>query len=121
MSTNLFTMAQGAAEKKDDAVESVSSFWNDENVQLWLIERPIRIGLIIILAFIAHWALRHLINRLAKNSIKASTLKKPSRTRSRSGEGGDGQPDDTLRETREARRASRIKTLAGVGRSAGQR
>ena len=116
MSTNLFITAQGAAEKKDDAVESVSSFWNDENVQLWLIERPIRIGLIIILAFIAHWALRHLINRLAKNSIKASTLKKPSRTRSRPGE--DSQPDDTLRETREARRASRIKTLAGVGRSA---
>ncbi|MBK4162328.1 mechanosensitive ion channel [Corynebacterium macginleyi] len=118
MSTNLFITAQGAAQKKDDAVESVSSFWKDENVQLWLIERPIRIGLIIILAVIAHWALRHLINRLAKNSIKAATLKKPSLIRTKSGEAREGQPNETLRETREARRASRIKTLADVGRSA---
>lgn len=65
-----------AASTKDSAVESVSSFWNDEKVQSWLIERPIRIAVILILAVIAHWLLHRIINKVAENSIKSSGLDK---------------------------------------------
>ena len=43
-----------AASTTDSAIESVSNFWNDEKVQSWLIERPIRIAIILILAIIVH-------------------------------------------------------------------
>ena len=65
-----------AASTKDSAIESVSSFWNDEKVQSWLIERPIRIAVILILAVIAHWLLHRIINKVAENSIKSSGLDK---------------------------------------------
>ena len=61
-----------AASTTDSAVESVSSFWNDEKVQSWLIERPIRIAIILALAIIAHWLLRRVINKVAENSINSS-------------------------------------------------
>ncbi|MDO5032904.1 mechanosensitive ion channel family protein [Corynebacterium sp.] len=97
----------------DSAVETVSSFWDNEMVQTWLVERPIHIAIILIIAIVAHWLLRRLITQLANNSIKSGSLRSqiaPKRHRR--------QQDTALAKTHEARRVSRIQTLAGVGRSA---
>ena len=110
-----------AASTKDSAVESVSSFWNDEKVQSWLIERPIRIAIILILAIIAHWLLHRVINKVAENSIKSSGLDKQrlrGKLKGRAHRPELSQQEEAMRQTRETRRASRIKTLAGVARSA---
>ena len=110
-----------AASTTDSAVESVSSFWNDEKVQSWLIERPIRIAIILILAIIAHWLLRRVINKVAENSIKSSGLDKQrlrGKFKGRANRAELSQQEEAMRQTRETRRASRIKTLAGVARSA---
>ena len=110
-----------AASTKDSAVESVSSFWNDEKVQSWLIERPIRIAVILILAVIAHWLLHRIINKVAENSIKSSGLDKQrfrGKFKGRANRPEPTQQEEAMRHTRETRRASRIKTLAGVARSA---
>ena len=110
-----------AASTTDSAVESVSSFWNDEKVQSWLIERPIRIAIILALAIIAHWLLRRVINKVAENSIKSSGLDKQrlrGKFKGRANRAELSQQEEAMRQTRETRRASRIKTLAGVARSA---
>ena len=110
-----------AASTTDSAIESVSSFWNDEKVQSWLIERPIRIAIILILAIVAHWLLRRVINKVAENSIKSSGLDKQrlrGKFKGRANRPELSQQEEAMRQTRETRRASRIKTLAGVARSA---
>ena len=110
-----------AASTTDSAIESVSSFWNDEKVQSWLIERPIRIAIILILAIIAHWLLHRVINKVAENSIKSSGLDKQrlrGKFKGRANRPELSQQEEAMRQTRETRRASRIKTLAGVARSA---
>ena len=110
-----------AASTTDSAIESVSNFWNDEKVQSWLIERPIRIAIILILAIIAHWLLHRVINKVAENSIKSSGLDKQrlrGKFKGRANRPELSQQEEAMRQTRETRRASRIKTLAGVARSA---
>ena len=97
-----------AASTTDSAVESVSSFWNDEKVQSWLIERPIRIAIILILAIIAHGLLRRVINKVAENSIKSSGLDKQrlrGKFKGRANRPELSQQEEAMRQTRETRRA----------------
>ena len=43
-------------------------------MQSWLIDKPIGIALILIVAIIGSWLLRRLITKLADNSIKKGKL-----------------------------------------------
>ena len=46
-------------------------------MQSWLIDKPIGIALILIVAIIGSWLLRRLITKLADNSIKKGKLSSP--------------------------------------------
>ncbi len=102
-----------SAEQTNGAVDAVTSWWQTENMQSWLIDKPIGIALILIVAVIGSWLLRRLITKLADNSIKKGKLSSPLSPRK-----AHRTTDKVLEQTQEARRTSRIQTLAGVGRSA---
>ncbi|OFK66560.1 MULTISPECIES: mechanosensitive ion channel family protein [Corynebacterium] len=102
-----------SSEPTDGAVDAVTRWWQTENMQSWLIDKPIGIALILIVAIIGSWLLRRLITKLADNSIKKGKLSSPLSPRK-----AHRTTDKVLEQTQEARRTSRIQTLAGVGRSA---
>lgn len=118
----------GAAATTGEAVDNVSNWWNDPLTREWLIERPIRIAIIILIALIAHWISRRIIRKLADASIKNGGSKRPGVPRLKKGskkaapaeQAREDIPQEILaaEKTRENRRISRIKTLANVGRSA---
>lgn len=70
-----FLAANPAADAAGDAVDNVTEWWQDEHMQQWLIARPLKILLVIILAVIAQWVCRRIINKLA---AKARTAPKPN-------------------------------------------
>ena len=106
--------AVGAAtEKSGEAVDTVTQWWQNEDMRSWLVDKPIGIALILVVAVIGSWLLRRLITKLADNSIKKGRLTSPLTPRKQHKE-----TDKALARTQEARRTSRIQTLAGVGRSA---
>ena len=111
--TALSARLGSASETTNDAVDTVTRWWQTENMQSWLIDKPIGIALILIVAIIGSWLLRRLITKLADNSIKKGNLSSPLSPRK-----AHRTTDKALEKTQEARRTSRIQTLAGVGRSA---
>lgn len=124
LAANLAAAAPGgggsAADAAGDAVDNVTEWWQDEHMQQWLIARPLKILLVIVLAVIAQWVCRRIINKLA---AKARTAPKPNLRRptpaSARGEAREQAAEmSALDKAKEARRQSRITTLAGVGRSA---
>ena len=105
--------AVGAAtEKSGEAFDTVTQWWQNEDMRSWLVDKPIGIALILVVAVIGNWLLRRLITKLADNSIKKGKLSSPLSQRK------PVKTDKALAATNEARRVSRIQTLAGVGRSA---
>lgn len=98
---------------EETAVDSVTQWWQSEHMRSWLVDKPIGIALILIVAIVGSWLLRRLITKLADNSIKKGKLSSPLSPRKTHVE-----TDKALASTNEARRVSRIQTLAGVGRSA---
>ncbi|OFK65650.1 mechanosensitive ion channel protein MscS [Corynebacterium sp. HMSC076G08] len=111
--TALSARLGSASETTNDAVDTVTRWWQTENMQSWLIDKPIGIALILIVAIIGSWLLRRLITKLADNSVKKGKLSSPLSPRK-----AHRTTDKVLEKTQEARRTSRIQTLAGVGRSA---
>lgn len=123
---NRFFLAQDATNSGDDitgqvsdatreAVESVTNWWESDLAREWLFNKPILIIVTLLIASIAHWALRRLIDRLAESKFTKVTQKLSPR------KNGDdtAQPEyDPLAETQAKRRQSRIRTLAGVSKSA---
>lgn len=98
-------------------VEEVTSFWERPEVQEWLITTPLRILVIVIVALILHAIVRKLIDRTATANINRSA-KKPAFKRAKA---ETEEPDPRLtamRDAREQRRKSRVRTLAGVAKSA---
>lgn len=111
--TALSARLGSASETTNDAIDTVTRWWQTENMQSWLIDKPIGIALILIVAIIGSWLLRRLITKLADNSVKKGKLSSPLSPRK-----AHRTTDKVLEKTQEARRTSRIQTLAGVGRSA---
>lgn len=111
--TTASTTLLAASPNAEQAVETVTGFWKNETTQSWLVDKPIRIALILLFAVVAHWLLRRLITKLADNSIKNGRLKSQVRPRRKA-----AKQDTALAKTHEARRVSRLQTLASVGRSA---
>ncbi|WP_293770990.1 mechanosensitive ion channel family protein [uncultured Corynebacterium sp.] len=107
-----------------DAVDAVTAWWESDTAQAWLVDRPIHVAIVLLVAFVAHWALRHLINRVANQAIKQGLSRVPlpqlgSRSsRSHRQLKNAAAQVEALERAHEDRRVSRIKTLAGVSRSA---
>ena len=93
------------AERVDDAVDGVTNWWNDPATHELMVERPLKILLILIVALVLSWVARKVINRATRHGIERTPLITP-------------EVDDTLQSrAQEARRAQRMKTLGNVGRS----
>lgn len=114
-----------ASASPSQAVADVTNWWADPATKEWLIERPIKIGVIIIVALILHWVSRRVINKLAKSSIeKKGTHSNPINKIGLPGALSKKQKDKqekqlrSIDKSRENRRISRIKTLAAVAASA---
>ena len=114
-----------ASASPSQAVADVTNWWADPATKEWLIERPIKIGVIIIVALILHWVSRRVINKLAKSSIeKKGTRSNPINKIGLPGALSKKQKDKqekqlrSIDKSRENRRISRIKTLAAVATSA---
>lgn len=114
-----------ASASPNQAVADVTNWWADPATKEWLIERPIKIGVIIIVALILHWVSRRIINKLAKSSIeKKGTHSNPINKIGLPGALSKKQKDKqekqlrSIDKSRENRRISRIKTLATVATSA---
>lgn len=105
----------------ETTLNTLSTWWNEPATQSWLIEKPLHILLTIIVASFAHWLLRRLIDRLARhNATTPISLPKLAGTltrRSREADDSSAQAE-AMRQTQEARRVTRIRTLADVGKSA---
>lgn len=119
------TTLAAASTTPSEAVDSVSSWWSDPQTQDWLINRPIAIALIIIVALILHWLVRRLIGKLAQSSIEKKTIRtSPIAKLARPGGINKKQKEkqekqlEAIDKSHENRRISRIKTLANVARSA---
>ena len=119
------TTLAAASAAPSEAVDSVSSWWSNPQTQDWLINRPIAIALIIIVALILHWLVRRLIGKLAQSSIEKKTIRtsaiaklaRPGGINKKQKEKQEKQLE-AIDKSHENRRISRIKTLANVARSA---
>lgn len=117
------TLSETAGQISDagsQAVEEVSNWWDDPVTQQWLIEVPLRILFIVIIALILHWVARRVIDRMASGNISRSGKRSfPAPFR---GKGQVVEEEDprvkAMRESREQRRQSRVRTLASVAKSA---
>ncbi|MCH6196917.1 mechanosensitive ion channel family protein [Corynebacterium mastitidis] len=106
------------AETAQQAVETVSNWWDSELAQKWLIEAPISIGVTLLVAILAHWLLRRLIDKFAQHNLNSTV---PLKRIGRKGRGPQQEVSArmaAINEVQEKRRQSRIKTLAQVGKSA---
>ena len=59
-----------ASSTSTTAVNTVSNWWEDEQIRSWVVERPVKIAIILLIAVIAQWALRRIINQLAAKASK---------------------------------------------------
>ncbi|MET3944276.1 mechanosensitive ion channel family protein [Corynebacterium mucifaciens] len=93
------------AEKVDEAVTGVTRWWNDPETQDILIQRPLKILLIIIVALVLNWLARRIIHRATRRGMERTPLLA-------------SEADDTPQyRAQEARRQQRMRTLGNVGRS----
>ncbi|AMO92254.1 mechanosensitive ion channel protein MscS [Corynebacterium sp. HMSC08C04] len=106
------TLAQSETTPQE-AVDNLTGLWENETTQAWLVDKPIRVAIILLIALVGHWLLRRLITKLADNSIKNGRLKSQIRPRRKA-----AKQETALSKSHEARRVSRLQTLASVGRSA---
>ncbi|QPK78795.1 mechanosensitive ion channel family protein [Corynebacterium lizhenjunii] len=120
-----------AADAAADAADAVTQWWQDPTTREWLLEKPVAISIVLIIAMVGHWAAVHVINRLAKQAQESRTarksgplpalplgLGKPLGRKKAARRETQSQQLEALDKAHENRRVSRIKTLAGVARSA---
>ena len=74
------TLAQSETTPQE-AVDNLTGLWENETTQAWLVDKPIRVAIILLIALVGHWLLRRLITKLADNSIKNGRLKSQIRPR----------------------------------------
>ncbi|WIM69057.1 mechanosensitive ion channel family protein [Corynebacterium breve] len=96
----------------DDAVNSVSAWWQNPLTKEWIVERPLKILLILVIATILDWVARRIIRRAAQHNIDNQGRAFPM-MRKRTGDEATA-----LQQAQEERRKQRVKTLAQVGKSA---
>ncbi|CAB0757479.1 mechanosensitive ion channel [Corynebacterium diphtheriae] len=103
------------SDETESAINSTESWLHSPMAQDWLIERPIRIALTLVVAIVLNWALRKAITKAADANIRKPRLaiSNPIIKRKR-----NNAASEALTATQEQRRQARIRTLAAVGRSA---
>lgn len=112
-------IARSVENPTDEAVDAVSGWLSDETVQEWLIKVPLGVLLILVVATLANWGLRRLIDNLCERNI-AKGAKKPRllpREKAKAA-AEETRPSAKVERTREKRRVSRVRTLSQVGKSA---
>lgn len=126
----LENLGDDASQATGEAVDAVSTWWDNPLTQEWLIEKPVMIGVILIAAIFGHWFLYRLIRRIAGQTIRKGGLQKEGIPRinltwdsrgpriARRERRQQQEQQRAIDEARESRRVSRIETLAGVGQSA---
>ena len=97
---------QDASQKVDEAVTGISAWWNNPETHEMLIERPIKILLILIVAVVLNWLANKIIRRATHHGIE----------RSRALITVEGRSEQQVR-AQELRREQRLTTLSNVGRS----
>ena len=100
------TYISAAAENLEEAVEGVSTWWNDPATRELVLERPLKIALILVVAFILDRVAAHLIRRATN-----ARMNNPGLLRTRE------IPDTPQGRAQESRRRQRLKTLSNVARS----
>lgn len=108
-----------SADSPDSTVHQVTGLWERPEVQQWLVQTPLKILLVLVIALILHGVTRRLIDRAAKANIHRSSKRSSlGRKKDDSPTGADDPRLTAMKDAREQRRRSRIKTLAGVAKSA---
>ncbi|SDL89407.1 small conductance mechanosensitive channel [Corynebacterium mycetoides] len=92
-------------------IDSVTTWWEDPATREVLLERPLKVALILIVAFAVHFVLSRVITRAADRSIHSSGGRIGLRR-------STDEEDTPQARAQEGRRQARIRTLANVGRSA---
>lgn len=122
----MVTTTEATVQDPAETIDTVTTWWDNPLTQQWLVERPIHIAIIIVVALLLHWLARRVITKLADASISNGGLQRKRLPRMPLMRGGaskrvrreqDSQID-ALEKARENRRISRIRTLANVARSA---
>ena len=101
-----------------DTVTAVNSWWSNPDTRAWIVEKPLKILLIILIALVLHWLSRRLIDKLARKAQSSNGSRPPLLRNVRKPKSEQQAQLRSLDATHEKRRISRIKTLAGVARSA---
>lgn len=119
----LTVLASSTGTTTVDAVDTVSNWWEDEQVRSWVIERPVKIVVILLIAVVSQWVLRRVINKLASKAAQTPSdtaiprlplTVKPTKAQREE----ESHQQAAMNRSQENRRKSRIKTLAGVSKSA---
>lgn len=95
---------------QSQTVQDVSSWWNNPTTHMWLIERPIQIALILVIAVVANWVLRRVVKKVVQHTIDTPP-RLPTLGPLRPGE-------KAPKITHDPRRDARIRTLGAVATSA---
>ncbi|AKE39749.1 Mechanosensitive ion channel [Corynebacterium camporealensis] len=118
MTVETLAAASTAGQTAAETADAVQQWWQSDLAQRWLIETPIGIGITLIVALVLHWLLRRGITKVANNSIKNGRIDSDKAKRRSKRRGKRADETDAQKKAREGRRVSRIRTLAGVARSA---
>lgn len=103
----------------NEAVDAVSNWWDDPVTRQWVVEIPLKIIITLVLAALTHAILRRVIDRLAKRNIdNGGRVVNVSAILPRSSDDETSREVKLARQTQEERRQARVRTLAGVFKSA---
>ena len=97
---------QDASQKVDEAVTGISAWWNNPETHEMLIERPIKILLILIVAVLLNWLANKIIRRATHHGVQRSQALITV----------EGRSEQQVR-AQQLRREQRLTTLSNVGRS----
>ena len=97
---------QDASQKVDEAVTGISAWWNNPETHEMLIERPIKILLILIVAVVLNWLANKIIRRATHHGVQRSQALITV----------EGRSEQQVR-AQQLRREQRLTTLSNVGRS----
>ena len=97
---------QDASQKVDEAVTGISAWWNNPETHEMLIERPIKILLILIVAMVLNWLANKIIRRATHHGVQRSQALITV----------EGRSEQQVR-AQQLRREQRLTTLSNVGRS----
>lgn len=95
---------------QSQTINEVSNWWENPTTRSWLVERPLQIAFILLIAVVANWVLRRVVRKIVDRAI-ATSPRLPSLGPIRPGE----KPPEPVHDPR---RDARLRTLGAVATSA---